>query len=750
MINRKSSILSILFAMVMVGFLGWQLPNLTFDYELENFFPIGDPDLEYYNKFVKKFGNDNDYILIGLQGQKGIFDTAFLQSTDRLIVELKDLKGTTDVISLLSLKKVVKSPMGYIEFPYLHIESQSRLKNDSISIESEPMCRESFISKDGKSMKLVLLHQRFSAKETSEGFVASLDTLLRKYPFEKFHLAGKAVAQKAYIVAVEKDFSVFLFGAIAMILVMLIFFVRKAPLIFTALIISGGSLVATIGLMVLIGKKFDLLSALIPSILLVVSMSDIIHLFSKTREEINKGGYTTQAINCAIKEVGLATLLTSLTTALGFLTLVTINVKPIIDLGIYAAVGIIIAFLVTYLLFPPMLFFTKSSLIQTRNDQFFKPLLLRIFGWVLHKKTNILIGFGLTLGFVGLGISYLYVDAFLIDDLPKNDPVKVDFQYFDNQYAGTKPFSVSIWPKDTTTGFYHPEIIYEINKIETIAREVLNAGSLISVVTYVKSINQSLHSGLTKYYSLPENEIDWKKAFDAIRKLDPQRKFIKVVVGQEGQITGFTRDKGSRDANRRKEIFYQRIAAEVDENIIGYRVTGTSPLIEKSHELLSKNLFKGLALAILLVSIIAGIMFRSVRMILITLIPNLYPIMATAAVMGYAGIPINLGTSIIFAISFGIVVDDTIHFLNKFKSEKARGMSHLYAIKRTLLSTGEPIIITTIILTSGFLIFCFSQFGATFYTGLFVSISFVVALLAVLTLLPVMILLFFPDKERRN
>ena len=112
----------------MVVLLGWQLPKLEFDYELENFFPIGDPDLEYYNEFIKKFGNDNDYILIGLRGQRGVYNTAFLQNVDRLIGELKDLKGTTNVISLLSIKKVVKSPMGYLEFPYVHIGNQDQLK----------------------------------------------------------------------------------------------------------------------------------------------------------------------------------------------------------------------------------------------------------------------------------------------------------------------------------------------------------------------------------------------------------------------------------------------------------------------------------------------------------------------------------------------------------------------------------------------------------------------------------------------
>ncbi|PIB34839.1 hypothetical protein BFP72_05185 [Reichenbachiella sp. 5M10] len=746
MINKKSSILSLVITFVLVVSLGSQLIHLRFNNDLDAFFPLDDPDLIYYKSFTEKFGHDNDYILLALSNKAGLFQPDFLQRTDSLINALEDLSGTQKVISLVNLKKLVKSPMGYLELPYLHLDNPDLLAKDSAKIYKEPQVRDQFISEHSESIKIIVSHRKFEQKKQSDIYVTQLYGTVDNYRFDKVRLAGRPIGERAYVWAVQEDFTFFLIFSGITILVMLIIFIRRPSMVAASLLISLLSVVMTLSFMTLVGKEIDILSTLIPSILLVVSMSDIIHLFAHAQEEATLGTPLPQAINTAVKKVGFATLLTSLTTAVGFITLISVRVQPIIDLGMYSAVGIMFAFGLTYLLFPQLMFLIRPKLKRKKSNKVLKSVLMTLHTWVIHRPQTIIISFGIAFVLVIVGISKIEINAYLIDDLPKNDPVKEDFSYFDANYGGTKPFTMSLWTPDSAT-IYSKKVITLIDSIEQVAHQTLNANNLISPATLVKSIHQMQHSGLAKNYRLPQTDRDWSRVFQMIEKGKIEERFFKVTDGNLAQISGFSKDFGTKDATERSKVFSQKIDQWLDKSTLDYRITGSSQLIEKSHATLSMNLMKGLFGAVIIVSMIAGYMFKSWRMILITLIPNLFPILAIAAVMGFFGIPINLGTSIIFAISFGIVVDDTIHFLSKMREERIAGKSMHTAIQRTILATGEPIIITTIILTSGFAVFCFSQFAATFNTGLFVSVSFLVALIADLTLLPVLILKFLPSKK---
>ncbi|MFY0652078.1 MAG: MMPL family transporter [Cyclobacteriaceae bacterium] len=726
-------------------FLGWQLQYLEFDYEFENFFPIDDPDLAYYRDFSEKFGNDNDYLLIGLENNAGVFRPEFLKRVDGLTKQLKSLPECQQVLSVTNSKKVLSTPMGLAEIPRIHLADSLRLKKDSIQLFEDPYYRESFFARDAKGLRLIMFHQRIYDTDKSDQFVITLDSLVNTFGFDKTHVAGKAKAQYVYVNMVKKDFATFLVISAIIILVMLLIFIRKGILVFSTFLISCLAILCTLGFMALTGKKVDLLSSLIPTILIVVSMSNIIHLFSMVKSKLGGEGRVLDQMKEAIKEIGFATFLTSTTTALGFLTLMFIKVVPILELGIYAAAGIFMAFVLTYLIFPSVVVLSNTSFRYKYVPSMNNPYLARLFIWIIKNPKKILASFALGVLLFIYGTTKLEINAFLIDDLPNNTPLKEDFLYFDDQYGGVRPWVLSLWSKAETENIYSEEVIKEINKIEATAIQMVALNGIISPSSYVKFANQSYHNGRADAYALPEKKRDWHRAFNFIKKQKTEERFIKVTDGNEARISGFTPDIGSKLSNQKNRDLLDRLDEIVNHELIGYRITGTSHLIDKSHGLLSIKLIHGLIGAMALVGIIAGLLFRSWRMTFITLIPNVFPILATAAIMGYFAIPIKLSTSIIFAISFGIVVDDTIHFLSKFRHEKLLGTNNIYALKRTILTAGKPIIITTIILTLGFITFCFSSFGVTFHIGLFVSISFVIALLADLLLLPVLIMIIYKD-----
>ncbi|MEP2025083.1 MAG: efflux RND transporter permease subunit [Reichenbachiella sp.] len=746
MINKQTSIISILFAFLCLAFLATQLRHLEFDYELENFFPNNDPDLIYYQEFSQIFGHDNDYLLIGFETPDRLFDLEYLNQIDSGIRQIAKLASTLKVHSPTSMRTAVHTPMGLLPIPLLHLSNVEKIKKDSARFYQHPLYREMFISKSGNSLKAVIIHKRFKTKETADEYVSEIRKIFNSQSV-KIRLAGKAVAQTAFVNAVKSDFASFILFAMVLIFGWLMVFMRRLTLIITAMSIAGFSVVATIGFMAVTGKEIDVLSSLIPTILLVVAMSDIIHLYSHIQAEYAKTTDLKLSINHAVRQVGFATLLTSFTTAVGFLTLITINVKPIIDLGIYAAAGIIIAFVITYLLYPTIVTIIKPTITPPSEKSYLNQLSPRIYNIILDRgKVVAFIAF-ILFAICLLGISKLKIDAYLVNDLPKNDPVKSDFVFFDQEFSGSKPFTLSLWTKNPALPIYSKTIIAEMDKIEQEIRVHTGAGDLTSPVSIVKLANQSLHGPSPAYYKLPDTEKEWKKAFQFIKKYHPERKSIKVSSDSQAQITGYFQDLGSRDATLKHAKLMNVLSEKVNPQLLGYRLTGTTLLIDKSHELLSKNLIKGLVLAMIIVGLISGLLFKSWRMIIITLIPNIFPILAVAAVMGFFQIPLNLSTSVIFAISFGIVVDDTIHFLSQFKYEYLQGKSKQESVRAALNKTGRPIIITTIILSSGFIVFCFSSFSATFYMGLFVCLSFINALLADLFLLPVLLLWWLPSKN---
>jgi predicted RND superfamily exporter protein len=709
---------------------------------------MDDPELAFYQEFSKKFGNDNDYLLIGLENKSGVFQKDFLNNVDQLTKEVKSLPETKQLLSVTNSRKIVSTPLGFIDIPRVHLDDPSKLLKDSIQLFNDPYYSQTFFSKDKNGLRLILFHERIIDKSLSDEFMFAIDSLVGKYNFDNVHIAGKVKAQYVYVNMVKKDFVRFLVISAIIILIMLIVFIRKPVLIFSTFLISVLTILCTLGFMALTGKKVDLLSSLIPTILIVVAMSNIIHLFSIVKSKLGGEGVAFERLKEAIREIGFATFLTSTTTALGFLTLVLINVAPIIELGLYAAAGILIAFILTYLIFPAFVVLSNANFRYKYTPSMNNPLMASLFVKLIRYPKIIITSFILLAGVFILGITKLEVNAFLIDDLPNNSTLKEDFIYFDDQYSGARPWVLSVHLKDTSQNIYSPEVLQEIDKIERTAKEIIELNGIVSPVSYVKFANQTYHNGSSDFYKLPDTKRDWKRSLGFIRKQKPETRLVKVTDGHEARLSGFTPDIGSKISNQNNANFIAALDKIVDQTLIGYSITGTSHLIDKSHGLLSMKLIKGLMSAMLLVGIIAGLLFRSWRMTIITLIPNIFPIIATAAIMGYFNISIKLSTSIIFAISFGIVVDDTIHFLSKFRHEKKLGINNIYALKRTILTTGKPIIITTIILSLGFIVFCLSDFGVTFHIGLFVSISFIVALFADLVLLPVLILWFYRDPKK--
>ncbi|MEP2609047.1 MAG: efflux RND transporter permease subunit [Cyclobacteriaceae bacterium] len=444
------------------------------------------------------------------------------------------------------------------------------------------------------------------------------------------------------------------------------------------------------------------------------------------------GASRTERMQNAIKKVFIATVLTSVTTAIGFFSLLTITTEPVQLLGIFAGIGVIVAFVVTFL-FGPLLIMRGD--IPEHMGISYKQLTCLL----LRNQRTVLIGSGLLIVISLGGVLLLKTDAYLLEDLPKSSEVKDDFHFTEDEYFGFKPWEIAYWPTDTNANILDKNVMAEVNKLQHYLEKDYPLGRSWSAVGLLKYSNQMVNGGNAQHFTFPD--ANYEKVLRSARPLINADSSIQNTTDLKtnyGRIIGFIPELGSHETIKRNHALIDFIDANINLEVIKYRLTGTTYLIDKSHELLSKNLLKGLLIAVVLVSLVLGIYFKSFKIMLISLIPNIIPLLITAGFMGFAGISLKLTTSIIFAVSFGIAVDDSIHFVSIYNNQKSK--SSIYRLIKTFNTAGSAIIMTTMIILAGFSTFLFSSFGASFYLGLFLCLALTSALVIDLTLLPILLI----------
>ncbi|MEQ9006828.1 MAG: efflux RND transporter permease subunit, partial [Ekhidna sp.] len=488
------------------------------------------------------------------------------------------------------------------------------------------------------------------------------------------------------------------------------------------------------GLMGMLEYKINLLSSLLPPILFFVSMSDAVHLMNALKKSSGHG--KKEKIKKALEIVWIPTLLTSVTTAIGFLSLLWINTEPVQLLGLFAAAGILIAFIITFtfglLMASVTTYSTNQRIIEVPNSW---------LGFLIRHKKIVVLACSIVMLLVIPGITKLKINSFLLDDLPKDSQVRQDFEYADEQLGGSKPYEVRVEVADTSLAIWDKKVMDEIVKIEEYLLNEYPIAKVQSPATIVKYLNMANNGGLNENYRYPDSERTYLQIRRLKNRIDPKR-LDKLVTedGKTGRLIGFFPELGSHETDQRNQKLIQYLDQHIDRNIISYRITGTTYLIDKSHELLSINLLKGLLTAIGVIGVILGIYFRSWKLMIISLIPNLIPLIMVAGILGWLGISLKMTTSIIFTIAFGIAVDDTIHMMSYYLKDKEENAHK--RIEKTFKHAGSAMLITSIIMTAGFALYLFSNFGATFYLGLFVSLSLVIALIIDLSLLPLLLITF--------
>ena len=729
----------------------YQWKNITFSYEFEDFLPQNDDNAQIFKDFKERFASDNDFLLLALEKKSGIFDSTFLKKVEKIESDIAKLDDVTAVRSILSMSEFRFMPGGLVvEIPYVHLDSM-RLEKDSVRIYSHEELVNQFVSENGRSLCLFIKHTDFLSKERSDILSDKLYALLDKAELDDYHLIGRVVGQRYYV---EKMMSeMMLFISISVILVILFLWIAFRSIwgILLPQVVLYLSAIWVIGSMGLFNEPINILLVLLPSILFVVGMSDVIHLVSKYIDNLRDGMPKNDAVINAVKEIGLATLLTSLTTAIGFISLIVIPVKPIQSFAIYVSLAVVITFIITILTLPALFILSKAPVVAEKyKNPIWHRVLAKTFKWTLRNRKTIPLAFLVVFGISVYGITKLESNNFLMDELKDDNPVKMSFNYMDDNYGGIRPFELMIELKNPEQNqFWDKEVLKDFERVQDYLEDEYGVQRLTSLITILKTANRSFKSGLHSNYKLPENKGDIARFKKQLERLE-NGQILRLVVDstqQFARITGTIPDWGNKKVTAKNQELEHFLKNELKSPYFDVKLTGTAHLLDLNLKTLSNNMMQGLILASAIIAVLMALLYRSFTMTIISLIPNIIPLVVVAGLMGYMGINLKISTAITFTIAFGIAVDDTIHFLSKLKLELSKGKSLLRALRTTYITTGKAIILTSLVLLAGFFMLILSDFEGTFAMGALVSLSLFIALLADLMLLPLLLIAFYRPRK---
>lgn len=734
----------------------YPLSTLTFQFSLNRLFPEGDEETLFFRKFQDEFHcrQDAEYIFLGLENDKGIFNREFLNKTRELTEFLKNHPSVARVYSPTAAYSLYFKGDEINVRPLMHIDSPAYYSRDSNYFMRSEEFRNLMISDNGKFLAVAAYNKPNLSDSQKDSLLQGIESLTRKLKFDRHHLVSKIRIERVYVQEIIQNLKKYLILSVLIICGVLYLFFRSVKIVAFQLWIIISSLIWTLSIIALTGESVDIITSLLPPVLVAICMSDIIHISAHYFELMDQNIEKNRALEIAFKETGKATFFTCLIVSAGFLSLSFTDIIPVRNFGFFAAVGILISFLISV---PSMYTFFRITNLQPGKSSRTPHISWNSFlKWLFHKvifyRYITLVVAVLAVVISIWGILQIKQDAGILQEIPKKHPILMDYRFIDQHFSGTRPFEMVLDLKDSTRTFVDHLILTKVNALEHFLKDSCGVGAIISPLSLFKGANKAHHNGLPEHYHLPESTPMLHAYLSEIQQTEFGVEWLKYmsVDTRQLRISGRMPDLTLSQFQEVERKIARHFKHENYGSTFSYHLTGESVLLDRATLSLSGNLLPGIVIDLVLLSLVAMIILRSLKAVFSMLIPNIIPVLLMAGIMGMTGIYLKADTAVIFAIALAIVADDTIHFLSRFTSERRKGKSVYYAIKSTYLSSGKAIILTTIVLLSGFMILLTSSFGGAFYIGFLISTCLLIALITELTLTPLMILFFQDSRKKSN
>lgn len=756
--NRIAFITGIL---IITIFMGFQIPKVEMSYEYANLLPATDSAYLDYVDFHEKFGQEGNVMVFAVQ-DKDFYQLDKLNDWIAMCDSLKTLHGVialVDITHSYNLQKDTVNKKFEIHpiFPN-RIKDQRELDSLVNIIENLPFYDGTLFnkSKDIYGM-MISVSAEVMNSPARVGLVKEVLEITEHYSAKyniQMHYSGMPYIRVINAENIKGEMYMFIFLSLLITTCILYLFFRSFRIIGFCLLIVLICVSWTVGVMSILGIKITLLTAMLPPLLIVICIPNLVFMINKFHAEYDRHGNKIKALQRMIQRIGNASFLSNLTTAAGFATFIVTSSQILVEFGITASIGIAFVYFVCLIMIPCGFSFMPdpdSKQIKHLHNKLVNNTIDRVIHLILNRR-NVVYAIAITVVVLGgIGISMIKSTGYMVDDLKETDPIRQDLSFFEQNFDGLMPLEV-------TVDFKKPKQVLNLpnlEKLDKLSKELAKDEDIskpISIVEVIKFANQAFYNGKPTYYKLPTNmtkNFILKYASQSTGALGNQANSFVDSTLQRTRLSFRIKDIGTKKMQEKENKLYEIVEKYFPSDRYTVKVTGSSIIFFKGTQYLVFNLFTSLALAIFLIALFMAWMFKSKRMVLVALLPNIIPQIITAAIMGYFGIPIKASTILVFSIAFGISVDGTIHYLAKYRQElQGTNWSIRSSAVLALKEAGQSMIYNAIILFFGFGIFALSDFGGTVALGILVSITLLAAMLSNLILLPSLLLTL--DKHTTN
>lgn len=748
----KNRLVILAIVLAISAFMGFEASKVKLTYNAGKILPVTDSAYIRFTEFRRLFGEDATAMVLGVQSPK-LFNKRFFNEWYLLGNRIKNIRGVTAVVSLANIYKLQKdtNEHRFVLKPLIADTLTSQQTVDSVQkqIGELPFYKGLILSGDKSATVMAIsISPKILNTPARDKAIASIMAEARRFEAGQHipvHISGQPYIRTVISKLVSHEFVLFLglsLGITAFIL--LIFFRSLYPVIFPVVVVVFG-VIWSLGLLVLKGYNITLLTGIIPPLIVIIGIPNSIFLLNKYYHEFGLSGDKMGSLHIVIEKVGLTTFIANVTTAIGFGVLCFTNSQILTEFGFVASVSIMLTFVLTLILIPIIFSYLpnpRKSQSGIKDRKLMRQLLVIIDNLVHNKRRFIYAGTIIVLLISGYGLTRINVNSYIVDDLPKKSSTLADLKFFETNFKGVLPLELSIDSK-RKNGLMNLGCIHKVERLENLISSYPEFSRSISLTQVLKYSTQAFYGGDSSYYRLPDN-MEQNFILSYAANSGKNTNMLHNYLDSTKQITRVSFqmvDVGSKKLNIIFDELRPRIDSIFNPKKFHVELTGSSVIFVKGANYMVKNLYESLSLAIVLIALVMWILFRGIRMIAISILPNLIPLVITAGLMGYLGIALKPSTILIFSIAMGISSDQTIYFLTRYRNElRNTSKSISQIISETIRETGISMIYIATILFFGFGVFAASTFGGTVALGILLSVTLLVAMICNLTLLPAFLL----------
>ena len=769
----------ILLLLLIIGsiWMGYFASKVKLSYEFARAIPTDNPKYQEYLSFKNTFGDDGNLLVVGVQS-KDFFSLKNFQTYQQLQSKIKQLKGVNDILSvpgaIVLLKDSALEKLTAVKIFPSNITSQVSLDSAKAVFLNLPFYRSMLYnpSTDAYLMGIKINKDILNSAarvDVVEGITNATDQFKNSTGID-VHLSGLPLIRTVVAERIRKEMRLFLIGSLVLSVFILLIFFRSISTTFISLAVVILGVIWTLALIYLFGYKITLLTALIPSLVVVIGIPNCIYFINKYHTSYLQSSEPStelrksSALVDMVSKMGVVTLFCNITAAIGFAVFALTKSAILKEFGAVSGISIMIIFMISFILLPSVLSFLpvpSKTQLKYLDNKWIGLFLNKVEIWVFGHKKTILVVTSIVLIVSIAGILRLKSVAYIVDDLPKTDKIFTDLKFFENNFKGVMPLEIVIdtKKKNGLAGMKSLAVFEKVDSLSSYIAQKEEMNKPLCIAEGLKFAKQGFYENDSTQYLMP-NSFDGAFVGEYLKPTknnNANNNFSKMLLSFIDSSRRYTRisvsmaDIGTQKLPIVLNDIQQKANQYFDSSQYKVSLTGTSITFLEGSKFIINGLKESIFWAFLLIALCMLYLFRSIRILFCSLVPNLIPLIITAGVMGWAGVPLKPSTVLVFSVSLGIAIDITIRFLVNYRQDLPLTGNNIQAsVKNTVQQTGLSIIYTSLVLTAGFIIFCASSFGGTFALGWLTSVTLLSATATNLILLPVLLLIFNSSKSGQS